>query len=126
MKKHNVMWSTKHKKTIYLYFSNDNNKYEIFDVFIYYFLYPGSIYLFVTGLVSCHFLRIHWFLYVFCASLTTIGLEFFAHYMHVFTYIHWSIWFSLIVYIPLYSINVGLYYFVSNHVNRLRMQKSIN
>ena len=120
-----VDYSLDHPPT-FLYFSNDSNKYEVFDSFIYYILYPGSMYLFITGLVSFPFLRKHRFLYVCCVCIVTAVVEYFAHLMHVFTYVHWSIWYSLIAYIPLFSINVGFYYFVSNHVFRLHNQNSID
>lgn len=111
---------------IHLYFSNDRDKYEIFDFLLYYFLYPGSMYLFISGLATWQFLRKHGFYYVCCAAIVTTVLEKIAHFMKVFTYIHWSIWLSLIAYIILYSMNVGMYYFVGNQSKLFRKLKKTN
>lgn len=113
-------------KPINLYYSNDSNNYEIFDFLLYYFLYPSSLYLFFIGFAYWHFLRKHWFIYVCCATIITTALEYFAHLMGVFTYINWSIWYSLFVYIPLYSLHVGLYHFVKYQIKQFNNSKNTN
>jgi hypothetical protein len=100
---------------INLYYSNDTFKYEIFDFLLYYFLYPSTMYLFYIGLAR-RFIRKHWFIYVCFASIMTTGLEKMAHLMNVFTYINWSLWYSLIVYIVIYTLNVAFYILISNQV----------
>jgi hypothetical protein len=100
---------------INLYYSNDTFKYEIFDFFLYYFLYPSTMYLFFTGL-AFRFIRKHWLIYVCFASIVTTGLEKIAHFLNVFTYINWSLWFSLLAYIVIYFINFGFYLFINTKV----------
>ncbi len=89
-----------------LYDIMDDPKFEIMDLFMYLFVYTSSGYLFIYGYT--YFSR-PWYkstAYVLAVALFTVGLEWIAHNFLVFKYFEWSIYFSMIAYVILFTVNI--------------------
>lgn len=99
-----------------LYDVNDAKKYEIFDLILYFSLYPASVYIFLTLFESCKLLKEHWIGDIIITAIITTVLEWVSNQMGVFKYNHWSTWFSLPIYFGIYAINLYLYLFVKKRV----------
>jgi len=101
------------KKPVQLYNYNDSERFEWSDVWLYVLSYPPAVYLFVYGLEkwkSC-FHRNPWRIAFFItgAALVTTGLEAAAVHYGVFQYYTWHLYYSFVVYLGVYGLNLWVY-----------------
>jgi len=93
-----------------LYDVGDSSKYEYGDVFMYYFSYPPSTYLFVYAYDRWKPKGRALAAFILGAALITTGLEGLANAFDVFTYKAWRLIYSSLAYVPLYASFVAMYH----------------
>ncbi|WML50014.1 hypothetical protein RCG23_09270 [Neobacillus sp. PS3-34] len=88
----------------------DTKKFELFDLFLYVFVYGPSTYIFVYVYDLWFFHRPYRVkvIYLILLALINVVLEYVSGLLHVFTYKGWEIYYSFIVYILMYTSNFML------------------
>ncbi|HEY0827606.1 MAG TPA: CBO0543 family protein, partial [Bacilli bacterium] len=89
-----------------LYDVNDSPKYEITDFVLYFSSYPSVAYTMLHFYDKWEVKGSRVILYIGGWSFLTMGLEWAAELAHVFKYKEWRLWYSLLVYIGIYILNI--------------------
>ncbi|MCZ8515754.1 hypothetical protein O9H85_25750 [Paenibacillus filicis] len=100
-----------------LYDFNDRPEFEWFDVLLYLFMYPPSVFYMLYGYTYWEPHGWKLFGYMLAWALVTMGLEGIAAYgFHVFTYKGWKLWYSGPAYIVIYGLNLILFRFIQKYM----------
>ncbi len=89
-----------------LYDANDRPKYEIMDFVLYFSSYPPVAYILLHFYDKWEVKGLRRILYIGGGAFLTMGLEWVAELAHVFKYKEWRLWYSLLVYIGIYTLNI--------------------
>lgn len=101
-----------------LYDTGDSSKYEIMDSVLYLFTYPLEALIFLTIYDRWRMCEVRRILYIVGWSLLTVGLEWIADLVHVYTYKGWHLTYSFVVYIGVYSLNIVALHLAEHLLNR--------
>ncbi|WP_276356464.1 hypothetical protein [Cohnella caldifontis] len=101
-----------------LYDVNDTVKYDVSDIFIYYFSYPPTTYLFLYFYDKWSPKGWRRAGYVLAWSLLSWGLEWAAYRCHVFYYKGWKLAYSPIAYVVIYALFMAMFHMVETVMNR--------
>ncbi|MFC5452328.1 hypothetical protein [Paenibacillus aestuarii] len=108
-----------------LYDVNDRPDYELFDFLLYFLLYPPSAYIVLYFYSKWKIKGLYVIAYILGCALLTTGLEWIAHFLHVFTYKGWKLVYSFPVYIGVYSFNILVLRLAQTYVQRKRNLNNI-
>lgn len=92
-----------------LYDVNDTPKIELFDMVLYYFCYPPTTYVYLYFYDKWKLGGWKRMLYVIGYALLSTILEGLADLFHVFTYKHWHLYDSFLVYVGVYTLYIFVY-----------------
>ncbi len=98
-----------------LYDIMDRPEYEIFDIIIYYLIYPPMAYFALYFYDKWKFQGWKLIFYVLFCTTITIGFEWIADQFNVFTYKGWKLYYSPFVYVLVYAINIATLEFIQHY-----------
>ncbi|VBB06761.1 Hypothetical protein LUCI_1997 [Lucifera butyrica] len=100
------------KPPLELYRFNDLKEYEYFDVLLYLLVYPPVAYFFLYFYDHRRWTGNRLRFYLIASAFITSVLERLAVQFHVFTYIHWNLLYSYLVYLLVFALNIRLLNFL--------------
>jgi hypothetical protein len=101
-----------------LYDVNDRPNYEIFDFILYFLLYPPTAYLVIYFYNKWRIKGLYVIAYIVGCAILTVGLEWVAHFFHVFTYKNWILIYSFPVYFAVYGLNILVLHLAQYYIQR--------
>ncbi|WP_413299992.1 hypothetical protein AA0X95_17335 [Bacillus sp. 1P10SD] len=109
-----------------LYDVMDSKEFELFDLFLYIFIYGPATYTFIYIYDKWfyHKSNIKKFLYVLFIALLNTVFEYIAFILNIYEYNGWKVYFSIPVYILVYFTNVYLLRLLKNNENKQTCLKS--
>ncbi|MGZ4134699.1 MAG: hypothetical protein ACXVC1_05360 [Tumebacillaceae bacterium] len=93
----------------------DDEKFELFDVFTYFFMYPPMGYLFLYFYDKWKLRSWRLLVYIYSWALFSIGFEWMCIKLHILVYKGWSLVYSVPVYLAVFGIELGFFHLVQKY-----------